>query len=158
MLAKVKYFWKGKEGLMKKNGFPVAVFCVAFCFALSLGAQDEKPYKLLSTETYMEMESVGSPAISPDGKNIIFTRAWIDKLNDRSNSSLWITDLEGKRVLVAGRPESRFYLRPGRHFPDPCHVAGHPGGRPAHPRREFSFESQLVSRRQETGFYHVHRR
>jgi dipeptidyl aminopeptidase/acylaminoacyl peptidase len=83
---------------MKKNGFPVAVFCVAFCFPLSLGAQNEKPYKLLSTETYMEMESVGSPAISPDGKNIIFTRAWVDKLNDRSNSSLWITDLEGKRV------------------------------------------------------------
>jgi dipeptidyl aminopeptidase/acylaminoacyl peptidase len=83
---------------MKKNGFHVAVFCVAFCFALSLGAQDEKPYKLLSSETYMEMESVGSPAISPDGKNIIFTRVWVDKLNDRSNSSLWITDVEGKRI------------------------------------------------------------
>ncbi|MBN2408991.1 MAG: S9 family peptidase [Candidatus Aminicenantes bacterium] len=46
----------------------------------------------------MEMESVGSPAISPDGQNIIFTRVWVDKINDRSNSSLWITDIEGKRV------------------------------------------------------------
>jgi len=83
---------------MKKNAFPVTVFFVVFCFALSLGAQDEKPYRLLGTETYMEMESVGSPAISSDGKNIIFTRVWVDQLNDRSNSSLWITDLEGKRI------------------------------------------------------------
>ncbi len=83
---------------MKKSAFPVAVFCVVLCFALSLDAQDKKPPKLLNTETYMEMESVGSPAISPDGKNIIFTRVWVDKLNDRSNSSLWITDIEGKRI------------------------------------------------------------
>jgi dipeptidyl aminopeptidase/acylaminoacyl peptidase len=65
---------------------------------LSLGGQAKKPDKLLGIETFMEMESVGSPAISPDGKNIIFTRAWVDKPNDRSNSSLWITDFEGIRV------------------------------------------------------------
>jgi dipeptidyl aminopeptidase/acylaminoacyl peptidase len=65
---------------------------------LSLGGQDKKTDKLLGVETFMEMESVGSPAISPDGKNIIFTRTWVDRPNDRSNSSLWITDFEGKRI------------------------------------------------------------
>jgi Periplasmic component of the Tol biopolymer transport system len=58
----------------------------------------EKPYKLLETETFFEMESVGNPAISPDGKQIIFTRTWVDKMNDRYSSNLWIVDVEGKRI------------------------------------------------------------
>ncbi len=58
----------------------------------------QKPYKLLETETFFEMESVGNPAISPDGKQIIFTRTWVDKMNDRYSSNLWIVDVEGKRV------------------------------------------------------------
>jgi dipeptidyl aminopeptidase/acylaminoacyl peptidase len=65
---------------------------------LSLIGQEKKADKLLTIETFMDMESAGSPAISPDGQNIIFTRTWVDKPNDRSNSSLWITDFEGKRV------------------------------------------------------------
>jgi dipeptidyl aminopeptidase/acylaminoacyl peptidase len=67
-------------------------------FALSLGSQEKKADKFLDIETFMEMESVGSPAISPDGKSVIFTRTWVDKPSDRSNSSLWITDFEGTRV------------------------------------------------------------
>jgi dipeptidyl aminopeptidase/acylaminoacyl peptidase len=62
----------------------------------SLGTQ--KNYKLLNMETYMEMESIRSPSISPDGRHILFTRGWVDKINDRSRSNLWIVDIEGKRV------------------------------------------------------------
>ncbi len=89
---------------MKMSAFSGLALCFLFCFTLPSDAMNEKADKLLTTETYMEMESVGSPAISPDGKNLIFTRVWVDKLNDRSNSSLWITDIEGKRVreLTAG--------------------------------------------------------
>ncbi len=58
----------------------------------------QKNYKLLDMETYMEMESIGSPNISPDGKQILFTRGWVDKMNDRSRSNLWIVDKEGTRV------------------------------------------------------------
>jgi len=75
----------------------LAIGLLAF-LTLSFGGQDKKTDELLGVETFMEMESVGSPAISPDGKNIIFTRTWVDKPNDRSNSSLWITDFEGERV------------------------------------------------------------
>jgi dipeptidyl aminopeptidase/acylaminoacyl peptidase len=89
---------KEKEEAMKRSLIALAILGSVSVFVLSGNVQDESAYKLLSTETYMEMESVGSPAISPDGKNIIFTRVWVDKINDRSNSGLWITDLEGKRV------------------------------------------------------------
>jgi len=59
---------------------------------------DENNVKFLHKETFMEMESVGNPTISPDGKHILFTRRWIDKMNDRSRSNLWIVDVEGNRV------------------------------------------------------------
>ncbi len=78
------------------RGFVLVVSAGLFIAAASNAAQN--PPKLLDDETYMEMESVGGPAISPDGKNIIFSRTWVDKLNDRSASNLWITDVEGKRI------------------------------------------------------------
>jgi dipeptidyl aminopeptidase/acylaminoacyl peptidase len=59
---------------------------------------EEKSYKLLASETFMEMESIGSPSISPDGKYILFTRSWMDKVNDRSRSNLWMADVEGNRI------------------------------------------------------------
>ena len=69
-------------------------------FSVGSGASfgGQKSYKLLDTETYLEMESVGSPSISPDGKHILFTRGWVNKMNDRSSSNLWIVDAKGLRV------------------------------------------------------------
>src|SRR5699024_2500444 len=46
---------------------------------------------------YFEWENVQAPALSPDGKQIIFTRRWIDKLNDRWETSLWIMNADGTR-------------------------------------------------------------
>jgi dipeptidyl aminopeptidase/acylaminoacyl peptidase len=83
---------------MKKLNF--LAFCLISIFSVSvdwsLGA--EKSYKLLDKETYMEMETVGSPNISPDGKLILFTRGWVDKMNDRLASNLWIADIKGERI------------------------------------------------------------
>jgi dipeptidyl aminopeptidase/acylaminoacyl peptidase len=70
-----------------------------FLFAYSSAIYAEvKNYKFLTSETFMEMESIGSPRISPDGKYILFTRSWIDKMNDRSRSNLWMVDVEGSRI------------------------------------------------------------
>ena len=53
---------------------------------------------LLGMDTYLEMESAGSPRISPDGEHILFTRGSVDKMNDRNKSSLMIIDLETERI------------------------------------------------------------
>jgi len=74
----------------------ISFLVLLLCCSVSFGWQ--KNEKLLDKETYMEMESVGSPNISPDGKHILFTRSWVDKMNDRTRSNLWITDVEGRRV------------------------------------------------------------
>jgi len=75
-----------------------AIGLLIFFFASGITLGLEKKYKLLTDETFMEMESIGSPLISPDGKNILFTRGWVDKKNDQSRSNLWIVDIEGRRI------------------------------------------------------------
>ena len=93
----------------------------------------------------MDMERVGAPAISPDGRQIVFTRAWIDKMKDQSRSNLWIVDSDGARVreLTSGSwrdsapawaPDGeahRLPVRSRRHQPAACHVSRHRRSRAA---------------------------
>ncbi len=65
---------------------------------LSPAAGMQEPSKLLDIDTYLEMESVGSPQISPDGGHILFTRGSVDKMNDRNQSNLMIMDLATERI------------------------------------------------------------
>ena len=51
----------------------------------------------ISLEQYFDLEDVQDPQLSPDGKQIIYTRRWVDKLNDRWESSLWIMNADGSR-------------------------------------------------------------
>ena len=71
--------------------------------AAEVVAQDE-PDGTLKLETYLDWEWVGDPQISPDGEQIVYTRTWVDKINDRRTSSIWIMDADGSkaRFLVDG--------------------------------------------------------
>ncbi|UCC49840.1 MAG: S9 family peptidase [Gemmatimonadota bacterium] len=62
----------------------------------------------LTLDLYLEMESVSGPQISPDGRQIIYTRRWTDKVNDRRESALWIMNADGSknRYLVDGSSAS----------------------------------------------------
>jgi dipeptidyl aminopeptidase/acylaminoacyl peptidase len=77
-----------------------AFACLFACFFLFAARSDPgaQSAKLLDKETFMEMESVGAAAISPDGRQIVFARTWIDKMKDQSRSNLWIVDVDGARV------------------------------------------------------------
>jgi len=58
----------------------------------------------LTIADYMSWEDVGNPQLSPDGTKILFTKGWIDQMNDRRKSALWIMDADGsrQRFLVEG--------------------------------------------------------
>jgi len=73
------------------------------------GQSAEKSVKRLDTETFFEMESISGPKISPDGKWIIFTRGWVDKMNDQARSNLWISDVEGRRIRELTKGNWRDY-------------------------------------------------
>jgi len=88
---------------MTKPSLRLQAFCQAICLllaftCLSAMALGQQKKRLLDKETFMDMESVGSPAISPDGTQIIFTRSWVDKVKDQTRSNLWIVDTGGTRV------------------------------------------------------------
>jgi dipeptidyl aminopeptidase/acylaminoacyl peptidase len=58
----------------------------------------------LTLDQYLEWETVQAPRLSPDGKQVIYTRRWVDKLNDRWESTLWMMNVDGTkhRALLAG--------------------------------------------------------
>ena len=68
-------------------------------FPAALAAQNE-PDGTLKLATYLDWETVSNPQISPDGSEIIFTKGWVDKINDRRSSSIYIMNVDGSRMRV----------------------------------------------------------
>jgi dipeptidyl aminopeptidase/acylaminoacyl peptidase len=70
----------------------------------ALGAQEKKADTLLTVEKYLDFEQVAEPRVSPDGSQIIYTRRWVNKLEDRFESSMWIMTSDGSknRFLATG--------------------------------------------------------
>jgi dipeptidyl aminopeptidase/acylaminoacyl peptidase len=63
--------------------------------------------RVLDKDTFMDMEGIGSPAISPDGARIVFSRDRVDKMRDQSRSNLWIVEADGSRVRELTRGDWR---------------------------------------------------
>ena len=78
-----------------------AVAAVLVC-SVAAGAQT-KEHKL-SLDQYLDFVQVAEPQISPDGKQVVFTRRWVDKINDKWESALWWMNSDGskQRFLVKG--------------------------------------------------------
>ncbi|MBW3654992.1 MAG: S9 family peptidase, partial [Gemmatimonadetes bacterium] len=71
---------------------------------LSGAAQEVRSDSLFTTARMLDFEQVADPQISPDGRHVVYTRRWVDKLKDRWQSSLWIVNADGtrNRFLVDG--------------------------------------------------------
>ena len=67
-------------------------------------APAERRTDRLAIQDYLDWEDVQDPQLAPDGKQIVFTRRWIDTMNDKWESSLWIMNVDGTRArfLVNG--------------------------------------------------------
>ena len=84
---------------MKRMFWAFALACTPV-----LVAAQSTPNDRLTLDLYLEYETVSDPQLSPDGAQIIYTRGWIDKMNDKRESSLWIMNADGSRnrFLVRG--------------------------------------------------------
>ncbi|MEK6337420.1 MAG: S9 family peptidase [Acidobacteriota bacterium] len=78
-------------------------FLVLLCLAL-INTQVFAQRDRLSIEQFLDWEYVASPQISPDGRQIIYTRHWPDKVNDKYEDEIWIMDADGghNRFLAKG--------------------------------------------------------
>ena len=89
-------------------------------------AQQKRP---LTFDDFATLKGVSDPQLSPDGKQIIYTRRWVDKLNDRWESSLWIMNVDGTRNRALRQGSG---ARSPRGRRAPARVRG--GVPPVHPR------------------------
>jgi dipeptidyl aminopeptidase/acylaminoacyl peptidase len=81
----------------------------ALCCALAFSAPgtlpaQQRPQSKITLEQYLDWREVQNPQLSPDGAQVIYTRRWIDKMNDRWETSLFIMNADGshQRSLVQG--------------------------------------------------------
>lgn len=81
----------------------VVALALAF-FAPSPASAQSENTRTVSLEMYLDLETVSDPQISPNGQRIVYTRGWIDKMNDQHESSIWIMNADGSRnrFLVDG--------------------------------------------------------
>jgi dipeptidyl aminopeptidase/acylaminoacyl peptidase len=80
-------------------------------------SQQKPSDTLLTVDHYLNYETVGDPQISPDGSQIIYTRRWVNKLEDKWETALWVMDADGGR--------NRFLMKGGgaRWSPDGTRIA-----------------------------------
>lgn len=78
------------------SGRLVAGLLVALALPSLAVAQEDRD-DLLTLDLFLDFERVSDPQISPNGNQIVYTRRWVDKIQDRWESSLWIMNGDGSR-------------------------------------------------------------
>src|SRR5687768_15572144 len=56
----------------------------------------------LAIGDYWQWENVADPRLSPDGRQVVFTRTWFDPIEDRPRNELWLMDADGARLRQLG--------------------------------------------------------
>jgi len=98
---------------------------LSFVFALAPHARAQEKHDRLGVEQFLDWELVASPQVSPDGRQIVYTRRWPDKVNDKYEDEVWIMDSDGGR--------NRFFVKGSQPAwsPDSKRVAYVAQGQPA---------------------------
>jgi dipeptidyl aminopeptidase/acylaminoacyl peptidase len=91
---------------MRTSGFARATrwALVATATAFVTASAQQRAATKLSLDQYMDWEEVQAPQFSPNGTQIAYGRRWVDKMNDKWESSIWIANVDGSRArqLVVG--------------------------------------------------------
>ncbi len=81
----------------------IIIVCMLAALAtpfVGLAQQSDK----LTVDLFLDWEYVSNPKVSPDGKQIVYTRRMTDKINDKYSNEVWILNADGSRnrFLVKG--------------------------------------------------------
>lgn len=90
--------------MFTRASFLTTVASLAVALLAPVHVEAQADIQTIDLEMYLELESVSNPQISPDGTRIVYTRGWVDKMNDSRESSVWIMNADGSRnrFLVDG--------------------------------------------------------
>lgn len=81
---------------------PAGLGAALLGFAFSAAAQETAGPGRLVASHILDWERVSGPAISPDGKVVLYTRSRVDRQQDRWTSDLWMVDADGSRNRFLG--------------------------------------------------------
>ncbi len=86
-----------------QNRFVLFAIVVGF-LPVALRAQETASDTLLTVDHYLDLEQVADPQLSPDGQQIVYTRSWVNRIEDKWESALWIMGADGSknRFLTKG--------------------------------------------------------
>jgi dipeptidyl aminopeptidase/acylaminoacyl peptidase len=83
---------------MRRSGFLLVLCSLSFILSPSAATAQQQPADtLFHVARYLDYEQVADPQISPDGAFVVYTRRYVNKLEDRWDSSLWIMNADGTR-------------------------------------------------------------
>ncbi len=93
------------------------VCCVVAALLAVAGVQAaEESYEVLTVADFLDGEEVSDPQISPDGTRILYARRWIDRMEDRWQSDIWIMNADGSRNRFLGKGSSPRWSPDGTRF------------------------------------------
>ncbi len=107
---------------MKLRRVVLCVVALVVALAPQAWAQSQQKDRL-TVDLFLDWEMVAGPRVSPDGRAVVYTRRWADKVNDKYEDELWIVDADGgrNRFLTKGSqavwsPDSKriAYVAPGQ--------------------------------------------
>jgi dipeptidyl aminopeptidase/acylaminoacyl peptidase len=86
----------------------VALLAVALAAlpASAVAAQQAPAADMFTVDKYLDYETVADPQVSPDGSQVIYTRRWVNKQEDRWDSALWVMNADGSRNRFLTRGSS----------------------------------------------------
>jgi dipeptidyl aminopeptidase/acylaminoacyl peptidase len=71
--------------------------CLVLTASAATAQRAAQPDGTLTLEHYLSWEGVADPQLAPDGRQVIYTRRWVDPMTDRWASQLWIMNADGTR-------------------------------------------------------------
>lgn len=86
--------------------FVAATVLFLLSAAAPVPAQQSRSDTLLTVDHLLDMEQVADPRLSPDGREIVYTRRHVNQLEDRWDAELWITNADGSRNRFLTRGSS----------------------------------------------------
>ena len=89
---------------LHRLALPIALLTAGLLAPRAARAQETASDSLLTVDHYLDWEQVADPQLSPDGTQIVYTRRYVNKLEDKFESALWIMNADGtrSRFLVKG--------------------------------------------------------
>lgn len=88
---------------MRASTFTRSAALLVLAAAVPVGAQEKRSDTLLTVQHYLDLEQVGAPRISPDGKQVVYTRRYVNKLEDRWDATLWMMNVDGTHNRMLGK-------------------------------------------------------